>query len=199
MAARRPHIDLLSREDFSQRAVGKLLIWILTIGRYIVIFTELIVIAGFITRVILDRNLNFINETLVEQKAILASYNPVENRFRHVHEQLDSYSRIEAGRLDTSDLLGDMVKITPVDMRFDSLNIDNEGMTIAAVVLSPSGFSVFLKELQSIPEFSDLILESVTIGGPRDPSIKLGISAEFKSAVVTKPGPSRDSSEEIIP
>jgi Tfp pilus assembly protein PilN len=186
MAARRPHIDLLSREDFSQRALGRLLLWILTVGRYIVIFTELIVIAGFITRVVLDRNLNSVNETLAEQKAILASYQPVEQRFRRVHQQVDSYSRIDEERLDISKLLEDLTGITPTEVRFESMNIDkNENaMDIVAIALSPGGFATFLSQLQSSVHFNNLILNYVETGGPQDPSINFSLTLELSGAQV---------------
>lgn len=201
MAARRPHIDLLSREDFSQRTIGRLLLWILTVGRYIVIFTELIVIAGFITRVVLDRNLNLVNETLVEQKAILVSYQPVEYRFRRVHQQLESYSRIDAERFKISKLFDDMTRITPSDVRFESLLIDEnkETMEIAAIALSPTSFTTFLTQVQSIPEFSDLVLNSVETGSSRDPSIKLKLSLEFKSATVSRTRSEAKEFTETVP
>jgi Tfp pilus assembly protein PilN len=200
MAARRPNIDLLSREDFAQRAVGRVLLWILTVGRYIVIFTELIVIAGFITRVVLDRNLSSVNEVLVEQKAILASYQPVENRFRRVHQQLDSYSQMDADRLDVSKLLDDLIQTIPTNMQFESLTIDKnrEAMDVTAVVLSPASFSVFLSKLQAMPELDDLILESVEIGSAQDPSIKFRLSVEFKTKVIPKGTPARKVTEKDV-
>ena len=198
MAARRPNIDLLAREDFSQRALGRLLLWVLTVGRFIVIFTELIVIAGFITRVVLDRNLHSVNEDLVEQKTVLASYQPVELRLRHVHQQLESYSRINEERFDISKLLDDLTAITPLDMRFESLHIDPQSVDIAAIALSPSGFSAFLTQLQAFPDFSDLVLESVETGSARDPSIKFRLTADFKSAAVpTRPAGTNVSGEAV--
>lgn len=199
MASHRPNIDLLSRDDISQRTVGRILLWILTVGRYIVIFTELIVIAGFITRVVLDRNLHSVNETLVEQKAILVSYQPVEYRFRRIHEQLDSYTAIDAERLAFSKLLDDVAEITPIDMVLESLGIDNEGtMNVSAVVLSPGSFSAFITSLQVMPDFDDLVLNSVEIGSSRDPSIKFQLSAEFKSKVVSKITPETKVLEEEV-
>lgn len=182
MAARRPTIDLLAREEFTQHSLGKLLLWILTVGRYIVIFTELIVIAGFITRVILDRNLTSVNEDLFEQKAILSSYRPVEDQLRSLEQQFESYTSLRTSRLDVSKFLTYLMRSTPVDVRFGSLTINQESLDINAVALSPGAFAVFLTQLQGNPEFSDLVLQSVKTGGPQDPSLEFSLTLELATA-----------------
>ena len=186
MAARRPSIDLLAREDFAERSIGRLLLWILTVGRYIVIFTELIVIAGFVTRVILDRNLTHVNEDLFEQKALLASYQPVELRLRRIDQQFTMYSQIRGDQLDAYQLLDDLTRITPVDLRYEFLDISKEGLDIRAVALSPEGFASLITQLQADPKFSDLLLNSVQTGGPQDPSLQFGLTAELKSNTPVK-------------
>lgn len=181
MAAHRPSIDLLAREDFAQRSIGRLLLWILTVGRYIVIFTELIVIAGFVTRVVLDRNLSHVNEDLYEQQAILASYQPVEDRLRRIDQQLTAYGRIASDRLDGSQLTSDLTQMTPVDLRYDLLDITPEAVEIRATALSPGGFAAYITRLQAYPPFLDLVLESVQTGGPQDPSLQFNLTGELKA------------------
>lgn len=182
MTARRPSIDLLAREEFVQRSLGRLLLWVLTVGRYIVIFTELIVIAGFITRVLLDRNLSGVNEDLYEQKAILASYQPVERHLRLVDQQFKFYRQLDAGRLDVTKHLTYFTKNTPADVRFETLSIGEQSMDVSAVALSPGAFVVFVTGLQGNPEFSDLILQSVKTGGSQDPTLQFSLTIEFPRA-----------------
>ena len=179
MAVRKPTIDLLSHEDLSQRPVGRLLLWVLTVGRYIVIFTELLVIAGFILRVILDRNLNTVNEDLLKQKAILASYLGTEQRVRRVHQQFTTIARIEEEQRQIGKLLEKIGQLAPKDLRFSSLNVEPDSMAISAVALSPGGFSTFLGSLQADPEIGDLILESVDSGTAQEPGIHFKLTAQF--------------------
>ncbi|OGY18883.1 MAG: hypothetical protein A2900_01405 [Candidatus Chisholmbacteria bacterium RIFCSPLOWO2_01_FULL_50_28] len=195
MAARKPTIDLLSREDLSQRPVGRLLLWILTVGRYIVIFSELVVISGFIIRVILDRNLNSINEDLLRQKAILASYLPTEQRVRRAAQQFATISRIEQEQQDLGKLLEKIGQVSPKDLRFSNLSLDPRTMEISAVALSPSGFSTFLGNLQADPGIGDLILQSVESGTAQDPGIHFRLTVEFVGApslLQTQPPPTEE-------
>lgn len=179
MAARKLHIDLLTREDITRSTVGRLLLFLLTGGRYIVIFTELVVIAGFVGRVILDRNLNGVNEDILEQKAILASYQPTEQRLRVVQQQLDSFIFVSKARIPSTTILSELSQVTPVDMRIISLAMSQQILDVSGVALSTSGLATFLARLQANSRFSDIILHSVATKGPQDPTLPFGVSVEI--------------------
>lgn len=183
MTARKATIDLLSREGWAERPLGKFLLWALTVGRYIVIFTELVVIAGFIVRIALDRNLNYLNEDLIHQQAILASQRPVELRMRRVDEQLGTFTRIVESGLQVSKLIEAVGQITPVDVRLELFELQEDALKITAVSLSPGSFASFILGLQINSEISDVILDSVKSGSAQDPSIKFQLTAEFENAV----------------
>ena len=57
MSARSVEFNLFPKEPWERGAVGQLLTWVLSVGRYVVVFTELIVISAFLYRFGLDRNL----------------------------------------------------------------------------------------------------------------------------------------------
>ena len=198
MAARKAQIDLLSRKELSQRTSGRFLLWALTVGRYIVIFTELLVISGFIFRVALDRTLDHLNEDLLQQKAILASYQPIERKIRHIHDQLTTFSRVEGQRVTMGEWLRTLSQATPTDMRFESLSLDSSSMQITAIALSPEGFSSFIVALQSHPDVTDVVLHSVESGGPQDPGIHFRVSVDFRAgAVQAQIQPATDESSEF--
>jgi Tfp pilus assembly protein PilN len=195
MAARKPHIDLLMREDFSKRAVGRFLLWALTVGRYIAIFTELVVIAGVIARFVLDQQRNNITENIIEQQAILASYESSESKIRRVYQQLKTVSAIDQERLEADNLLTLLPQLTPVDMKYDFLNISKETVEITGATLTIEGFSAFLTNLYNNLDFEDIILNSLQTGGPQDPSIHFQISIEFKPEVKQEIRPQLKPSE----
>jgi hypothetical protein len=171
MAAQKPKIDLLIRKDLTQKYSGQLLLWALTVGRYIAIFTELVVIAGIIARFTLDYQRNNITENILEQQIILASYKTTENQVRRLSKQLETITSINSNRLFAASLLDRLVKNIPVDMRLDTLTIKTDLMEMSGVSLSPQGFAVFLSGLYTYQDFSDIVLDSIQSGGPQDPSL----------------------------
>lgn len=195
MAARKLKIDLLLKQDFTKKSAGKLLLWALTVGRYIAIFTELVVIAGVIARFTLDYQRNRITEDILEQKAILASYRPTELRMRRLNEQFSTISRLEKEQVESAGMLEKLAQITPLDLRFESLKLDQQELKIEGLVLSSRGLAAFLSGLQSLPDSQDIVLQSVETGGLKDPTIKFSVSVEFIEKIPTK-AVSRQSVEE---
>lgn len=179
MAFRKPKIDLLAREELIQKTGGKLLLWALTVGRYIAIFTELVVIAGVIARFTLDFQRNNITENLLEQQAILASYQPTELQIRRIHKQLETVAGFESKKLGADEVFLKLSEIIPIDMRFTSFTLNLDSMKISGVTLSLQGFATFISGLYSRFEFSDIILDSIESGGPKDPSLYFSLSINF--------------------
>ncbi len=197
MAARKVKIDLLLRKDFSQKSAGKLLLWALTVGRYIAIFTELVVIAGVIARFTLDYQRNRITEDILEQQALVDSYYSTELQIRRVHAQLSTVAQLEDKQLEVAETLEKLSAITPPDLRVDSMKYDQEALEIEGAVLSAQGLSTFLFGLQTLPAFDDIVLESVETGGPKDPSIHFVVVVELGGIVEQTPTQQQASESEL--
>ena len=67
-------INLVPKDPFFATIPGRVLKWALSAGRYIVIFTELVVIISFATRFTLDRQVTDLNDTITSKEAIINSY-----------------------------------------------------------------------------------------------------------------------------
>ena len=78
MAAQNKDIELLPKEEWEKTSLGKFIKWVLTVGRYIVIFTELIVISAFISRFKLDRDLSKIYEDIEKKQSLVVASSDFE-------------------------------------------------------------------------------------------------------------------------
>lgn len=198
MSARKPNIDLLIREDFSTKTVGRFLLWALTVGRYIAIFTELVVIAGVIARFVLDQQRNNITEDIIDQQAILVSYKSSERKIRRVYQQLQTVSELEKQELGAEYFLKILPEMTPRDMKYTSLTINKNSVDISGRVLSVEGFSTFLSILQSNLNYEDIILSSLETGGPQDPSIQFQLSIAYETQNIQQTPPSQETDEVVL-
>jgi Tfp pilus assembly protein PilN len=153
-------INLLSQDEFSQSAVGRVMLWALSIGRYVVVFTELIVIMSFLSRFKLDRDLTNLNEDINRQKAIILSYGNLENDFRFAQAQLELV-RSTQNQLPPTDILALLSKTTPTDVRIDQLQMTDKGMQLSATALSTQGFVRFIANLLGSEAVSHLTLNGV--------------------------------------
>jgi len=81
-------ISLLPEKNAAQVLLDKLTKWVLSVGRYIVVFTELIVIGAFLSRFWLDRKNTDLSEKIRQQKAILSSTQTFEREFHLFQRRL---------------------------------------------------------------------------------------------------------------
>ena len=69
-----PHhlsINLLPQDPFYETPIGRVMAWASTVGRYLVIFTEVVVIFSFASRFKLDRDLTDLNATILQNHLLL--------------------------------------------------------------------------------------------------------------------------------
>ncbi|MBI1869435.1 hypothetical protein HYS11_00505, partial [Candidatus Gottesmanbacteria bacterium] len=73
MSAQSISINLLPGGKDGKRYGGKFLQWALTYGRYIIIFTELIVLIAFFSRFKFDQELSDLHEIIQQKQAVISS------------------------------------------------------------------------------------------------------------------------------
>lgn len=90
-------ISLLPNESNNNSFSARIIRYLTSIGRFIIVFTELIVISAFISRFWLDRQNADLSETLRQQKAILEStyefekeYNSLQSRLKYIDTKYKS-------------------------------------------------------------------------------------------------------------
>ncbi len=75
-------ISLLPDKNAVRTLGDKFVKWVLSVGKYIVIFTQLIVISAFLSRFWLDRTNTDLSDRIRQQRAILTSSQTFEQQFR---------------------------------------------------------------------------------------------------------------------
>ena len=153
-------VNLLTQDEFSSSPLGKVLLWALSVGRYIVVITELIVILSFLSRFKLDRDLTDVNEAIEKQKAIILSYGNLEEEFRFTQGQLE-FIHQSTPQHTPQEALSILSKTLPADIKIDDLSINNEGFSFSATALSMQGFTQFIRSLMAEEAIGDVALGSV--------------------------------------
>lgn len=81
-------ISLLPEKGKPQDVINKFIDWVLSVGKYIIVFTQLIVIGAFLSRFWLDRINNDLSAKIRQQSAILSSAQNFERQFRLFQSRL---------------------------------------------------------------------------------------------------------------
>lgn len=178
--AKRININLLPEDPFFQTLIGRTLQWILSIGRYLVIFTELVVIISFATRFTLDKKITDLNRSILQKVTVIESYGDLENKFIKTQGRLDQYAELtkQQNLTETFALLS---KITPQEVSVEKLSITKDKVTVSGQSASQQTFNQLINNLQLSPHFSNITVNKVTAS-----SDGLGYSFQFQASTNTK-------------
>jgi Tfp pilus assembly protein PilN len=172
------NINLLPKDPFLTSPIGRLLQWALSVGRYLVIFTELVVIISFATRFNLDRQVTDLNSTIHQRQVIIDSYGDLEQNVRDVQRKIDSYQQVEQ-QVNIADTFQSLSAITPQDVLLDSLNILPTSIIFAGHTNSNKSLDLLINNIQLSPDFTDVSVERIETSSDKEPGYHFQIKANI--------------------
>lgn len=153
-----PDVNLFPQDPFYNTFFGKILRWAVSVGRHIVIFTEIVVIGSFFSRFVLDRQVTDLNSSILQKQSIAESYGTLDTDIREIQRRTKDISDILAqqGRYKVLELI---TKLTPPEIVYDQISLSGERLSITGRSKSGNALSALIEGLRSMPQ-----LQSITIG-----------------------------------
>lgn len=152
MAAQHNDFNLIPTSQFESSLAGRLLRWLLTSFRFLVIFVEIIVITGFVARFWLDMQHSQLDDEITQAQELLTAYLPFEKDFRHTQKQLETLKNTNDQANKLSQLLTIITQSLPNDATLISFNQSTGVIEITATAIEEKSISQFLVNLRSRPE-----------------------------------------------
>ncbi len=153
-------INLIPEDPFFDTFLGKTLKWALSVGRYIIIFTELVVIGSFATRFSLDRQVTDLNHTIQQKQAIIESYGDLEMKMRAAQTKIENYQQIEQQK-NIVDIFPKISEITPRDVRLTELTIKPTNVSFAGTTDSQNSLNLLINNIQLSPYFFNVGVDRI--------------------------------------
>lgn len=161
MPAKISTVNLLDHDDISDSPIGRIISWITTNGRYIMITTEIIVLLAFISRFSLDRKLTDLNEEIDQKKAILDINKPFEDNFRSIQNQLIQLKTIIQSQNHPVDVIKSLRLLLPPGTYITTLNLTSGTINVTAISNTIESFSQFINNLQSTTIITNIEVGSI--------------------------------------
>lgn len=153
-------VNLLPQKEFERSTLGRILKWAVSSFRIIVIITEMLVMAAFLSRFWLDANNSDLNEEINQKKAVIASFSQTEGEFRSFQKRIDVFAKITS-LTQQSEYLNLITSLTPAEVTLSSVS-DSEGtIQIKAYSRSEQKISQFIKNLSSVDKFKNVALNKI--------------------------------------
>lgn len=160
------NIDLLHPQGESQKILVKLLGWLLSSGRYIIIFVEILVLGAFLARFKLDADIASVKEAIDLQIPVIESLKSEEALIRKTHFQLATIKDLHQGGSDYETILTKIANQTPAGVILSNLSFekDNDKINIkmSGTALNNQELSTFVLGLKQ-DDFSEVNLSSVNL------------------------------------
>lgn len=167
-------INLLPQEEFEKNPIGKFFKWALSIGRYIIIFTELIVVISFISRFKIDSDLSRLNKDISEKQAVITSFGDLEKNVRSLQTRLKIIQSRKEANIKTVQVLDECSRITPPDVILSDLSIKESSISLKGVAISHQGLASFIEGFKQSKLFAEIDLKNILSKGE-----SLGIQFEI--------------------
>jgi len=170
-------ISLLPKEEFEQKFLGQCLIWVLTVGRWVVIFTEFVVICAFLSRFYLDRKVADLYDEIFQKQAMVEAASEFEQEFRFLQKRLDLIQDL-ANQPNPDEVLKTVTLLLPDNVSLSEFNFSQEKIEIAAVASSSSVIGSFWRNLHEDKKFTDVRITEISKEKGK-PGIKFALVAKL--------------------
>jgi Tfp pilus assembly protein PilN len=179
-------VNLLPKDPFFSTPLGKILRWALSIGRYIVIFTELVVIVSFVTRFALDRRVTDLNSSIDQNKTIILSYGDLEENVIKVQSVLQEYDQIKQ-QINITEIFPELTRVLPRDTELGELVIRPDQITFSGRSLTQSSLNLIINNIQLSHKFSNVSVDKIKSENEREgDGFNFVIRADTKQTEIKK-------------
>jgi Tfp pilus assembly protein PilN len=159
--------------------------WALTIGRGLVILTEMVALGAFLYRFGLDRQLVDLHDKIVQQQNIVRFLKKTEDSYRNLQSRLSLAQTIVKNEDQTVKSYLDITNLIPSDMSVTDIIFSQKDVKIDADIRTINTLTTFISNLKSYPN-----IESVSINKIENKTttaiISISVTALFHATDTTK-------------
>ena len=175
MERKSPSINLLKNNE---SVVDRFVNWALSVGRVIVIFTEIIALGAFLYRFSLDRQLIDSHTKIKQEQAVVTYLKDNEATYRNLQNRITMSANFAKTGKDKVDILKDVLSFAK-GVTFNNITVQEDRIRIDASSSFISPVSDLVKSLKSYSKISNVIVEKIE-NRPSSASIDVSITAILK-------------------
>jgi Tfp pilus assembly protein PilN len=148
-------INLLPGQQLDTTS-GRVVSWLLSTFRIIVIFTEFIVVAAFISRFFLDASSNDLTDKIESKKEIISSFSKFEKEFKSTQRRLSIFSSLTSNDKKFTNIVQQISSLLPPDVAITDFTYSMGKFTLKANSISEQSIAQLISNLKSTNLFSKI-------------------------------------------
>lgn len=164
-----PSINLVKNKQIP--LIDKFMNWALTIGRLIVIITEVVAVIAFVYRFSLDERLVDLHSAIKQKQNIISVLKNDENKYRNLQDRIAIAATFSAKGTKTNQTIADIVNLIPNQVRINDLILNKDRVNIDVDVVSVSSLANFIDSLKSYQGIKSINIDNIE----NKPSVGLSV------------------------
>lgn len=178
--AARSGINLLPQEEFATSITGRILAWLTSSFRIIVIVTDMLVIIAFLSRFWLDAKRADLNDTLKVKKNVIAASASFEKEYRDIQNRTAIYALVSKDTGTGSQALSSIFTSVPENIALTTIGVNENKIRLEATALSEGAIGQWMANLNALAMFDSMNLVDVGTD-PKNPlQLKFGLDLTLK-------------------
>ncbi len=153
--------------------IDKFMNWALTIGRLIVIMTEVIAVATFVYRFSLDERLIDLHSAIKQKQNIISALKDDENKYRNLQDRIAIASTFSQKAAKSNQTIANILNLIPNQIKINDFAWTEDRVKIDIDVVSVSSLADFIDSLKNYPNAKAVSIDSL------DNKSSVGLSANI--------------------
>ncbi len=173
-------INLLPKDPFEESLLGRVLSWGLTVGKWIVIVTQIVVVSVFLFRFSLDRKLNNLRRDIGKEVVKIKAYESIENNFRLAQARILLAKDLIANQDKIKLGFKEQAQLIPDDIWLEKIEINQKQINLVAYAYSMNSFNRFLENLRASKKFKKISIQNIESGAEKQAKLKFNLTVDFQ-------------------
>ena len=129
------NIDLLKAPDSKGRG-GEAVHWLLNVGRYLIIITEIVALAIFILSIKLSVDKNSLKEEISNLSGQVSAQETFENEFRNTSKRFSEVKNLLGNHFESNKILAEFLGLLPKGMTLSSFRLGGDQLSSEEIEFS---------------------------------------------------------------
>jgi hypothetical protein len=162
--------------------------WLTTVGRWVIVLTELVVVSAFISRFWLDRQNSDLSETIRQQQSILESTQEFESQFKSFQQRLGFIDNFYQNNPQYVPKIASLIKSTPDGLIYQNLSFTKDKDNIISASASLTAFNEnsiisFINNLTLNPDINSIKINQIE-KKQQENNYSITVSVVFKDSKI---------------
>lgn len=149
MSAKQKSINLVPVDKFSKTTVGRIINWLLSTFRVIVIVVEFVVMGAFLSRFWLDAKNSDVTDELRERQFVVEATQSIENEMNLFSDKVYQLETLSKANTTVIDFISLLPTLVPPEIKLINLEIYNKNALLSGSATDENFVNQFLANLKS--------------------------------------------------